>query len=191
MSELLYHLNSSDEIASVNEAWLRFARSNGGEAVHPTQVVGRSLWVFIADMETRHIYRTLHGRVRERRRPIRFSFRCDAPERRRLLELDISPAEEQGLVYRVLTVREQERDSIVLLEPGRPRSEVFVRMCSWCKRVAVPPHGWLELEEAVLKLALFDHERPPQLTHGICEDCNRGIERLMSGDAVRPVMGAL
>lgn len=132
MSVLLYHLNARDEISSVNEEWLS----------------GRPLWDFIGDPATKHIYRLLHRRVRGGS-PVRVSFRCDGPQRRRLLELDISPGTEQQLVYRVRTVKQEDRLPVPLLDPHRPRSDRFVTMCGWCKRVAAPPIGWLEVEEAV------------------------------------------
>ena len=86
-------------------------RANEGELLFPPEVVGRRLWDFIEDLETRHIYQLLHERVRTRGGPVRLSLRCDAPEHRRLLELSISPASDQGLTYCVSAG-----------EPGRPRT---------------------------------------------------------------------
>ena len=191
MSDLLYQLNASDEISSVNEEWLRFARANDGEPLLPPQVLGRPLWDFIGDLETQHIYRLLHRRVRTRGEPVRFSFRCDAPDRRRLLELSISAEGDQGLIYRVRTVREEERKPVPLLDPHRPRSETFVTMCGWCKRVSAPPRGWLEVEEAVDALSLFAEPRPPQLTHGICGQCSQSLQRVVGDEPAHAVLGRL
>jgi hypothetical protein len=191
VSDLLYQLNASDEISSVNEEWLRFARANDGEPLLPPQILGRPLWDFIGDMETQHIYRLLHRRVRTRGEPVRLSFRCDGPERRRLLELSISAGAEQGLSYRVRTVREEDRKPVPLLDPHRPRSETFVTMCGWCKRVSAPPHGWLEVEEAVDALSLFAEPRPPQLTHGICGQCSQSLQRAVADEPANPVLGRL
>jgi hypothetical protein len=191
VSDLLYQLNASDEISSVNEEWVVFARANDGEPLLPPQVLGRPLWDFISDMETQHIYRLLHRRVRTRGEPVQFSFRCDAPDRRRLLELSISAEGEQGLLYQVRTVREEDRKPVPLLDPDRPRSEMFVTMCGWCKRVSAPPHGWLEVEEAVDALSLFAEPRPPQLTHGICDQCSRSLQRVVGDEPAHPVLGRL
>jgi hypothetical protein len=191
VSDLLYHLNASDEISSVNEEWLRFAQANDGEPLLPPEVLGRSLWDFIGDLETQHIYRLLHRRVRTHGLPVRLSFRCDGPERRRLLELSISADVDQGLIYRVRTVGEEGREGVPLLATHRPRSETFVTMCGWCKRVSAPPHGWLEVEEAVAALSLFAEPRPPQLTHGICGQCRQSLDQATAGEPVHPVMGAL
>jgi len=143
VSDLVYHLNARDEIAYVNEAWLSFARANQGEALVSPRILGRLLWDFIGDVDTQHVYRLLHRRVRTKGTPVRLCFRCDAPAVRRRLELEISPRDDQGLTYRVRTLSGQVRQPVPLLDPQRLRSERFVTMCSWCKRVGEPagsPH---------------------------------------------------
>jgi hypothetical protein len=191
MPELVYHLNARDEISSANEEWRSFALANDGEPVLLPHIRGRQLWDFIDDLETEHIYRLLHHRVRDSGVPVRLSFRCDAPQRRRLLELEIAPKIERGLTYRVRTLMEEERTPVAVLDPNSPRSESFVTICGWCKRIAAPPRGWLEVEEALAALSFFDNPRPPQLTHGICDECELILnEALEEGSAVA-VMGQL
>ncbi len=189
MTDILYHLNARDEILSVNEEWHSFARANEGKPLLSPEVLGRPLWDFIGDLETQHIYRLLHGRVRAQAAPAQLCLRCDGPSRRRLLELNISLAEDQGLTYRVRTVRLKDREPISLLDPHRPRSESFVTMCSWCKRVAVPSRGWLEVDEAVTALSLFSEPRPPQLTHGICDECSQSLHQALRDEPVNAVLG--
>ena len=191
MSDLLYELNARDEISSVSEEWLRFALANGGEPLGATQVLGRLLWDFIGDPETQHIYRLLHRRVRAGGAPVRLCFRCDAPDRRRLLDLEISAGSEGGLRYRVRTLREQKRQPVPLLEPSPLRSEQFVTICAWCERVAVPAHGWLEIEAAIAALPSLAESRPPQLTHGVCEVCAQALHGALSEEPVRAVLGRL
>lgn len=191
MSDLLYELNAQDEIISVNEEWLCFAQANDGAALHSPQILGRSLWDFIGDVDTQHIYRLLHRRVRADGAAVRLRFRCDAPDRRRLLELDISGGPERGLIYRVRTVKEEARPPVPLLEPHRPRSEQFVSVCSWCERVAVPAHGWLQVEEAIAVLPRLAEPEPPGLTHGICEGCEAGIHGALVEGPVDAVLGRL
>jgi hypothetical protein len=189
--DLRYELNARDEISSVNEEWLRFALANDGEPLGSAEVVGRSLWDFIGDLGTQHIYRILHRRIRADGAPVRLCLRCDAPDRRRLLELEISPGPERNLFYRVRTVGEQERQPVSLLEPQRPRSEHFVTICAWCERVAVPAHGWMEIEAAIAMLPPLAEARPPQLTHGICEACTDALQEAMDEESVSVVLGHL
>jgi hypothetical protein len=191
MSNIEYCVDAEDRISSVNEEWLSFAGANEGGAVFPPGILGRCLWEFMGDMETQHIYGVLHARVRALGRPVRLCFRCDGPERRRLLQLDILPQPDQELLYRVRTVKEEARPPVPLLDPGQPRDDGFVIMCGWCKRVAVSPGRWVEVEEAAAALALFDEPRPPQLTHGVCEECNESLCALMEGRQDNPVLGGL
>jgi len=191
VSDLRYELNERDEISFVNEEWLRFALANDGESLRPTQILGRQLWDFMGDVETRHIYRLLHRRVRANGAPVRLCFRCDAPDRRRLLELDISAGMERRLVYRVRMLREQERQPVPVLEAQRPRSEHFVTICAWCERVAVPPDGWLEMEAAIAVLPVLAEARPPQLTHGVCEVCSQTLDGALGEGPVSAVLGQL
>lgn len=191
MTDLEYCLNAEDQISSINEEWLSFAEANEGRTLLPPGIVGRSLWDFIGDMETQHLYRVLHRRVRTLGKPVRLSFRCDGPERRRLLQLDILPQRDQELLYRVRTLKQELRAPIPLLDPQRPRTKGFLTMCGWCKRVAVSSRGWLEVEEAVAALALFDEPFPPQLTHGVCEECSEGLSAIIGGRQEDPVFGGL
>jgi hypothetical protein len=189
MADLEYCVNAEDRISSVNEEWLSFAAANQGRALLPPGVLGRPLWDFIGDIETQHIYGVLHGRVRAFGQPVRFSFRCDGPERRRLLQLDILSQPDEELLYRVRPLKEEARALVPLLDPQQPREESFVTLCGWCKRVAVPRGRWLEVEEAIVALALFDEPRPPQLTHGVCEQCSESLSDILNGRQDNPVLG--
>jgi len=191
VSDLLYELNARDEISSVSEEWLRFALANGGEPLGAAQILGRLLWDFIGDLETQHIYRLLHRRVRAGGAPVRLCFRCDAPDRRRLLDLGISAGSESGLIYRVRTLKEQERQPMALLEHDHPRSEHFVTICAWCERVAVPAHGWLEIEAAIAVLPALAEPRPPQLTHGVCEGCAQALYGALGEEPVSAALAQL
>ena len=191
MSDLCYELNARDEISFVNEEWLRFALANGGAPMDPAQILGRLLWDFIGDVETQHIYRLLHRRVRAGGAPVRLCFRCDAPDRRRLLDLGISAGSESGLMYRVRTLREQERQPMALLEQDHPRSEQFVTICAWCERLAVPAHGWLEIEAAIAVLPALAEPRPPQLTHGVCEVCAQALYGALGEEPVSAALAQL
>ena len=58
-----------------------------------------------------------------------------------------------------------------LLDPEAPRAEDTLTMCGWCDRFEVDGE-WVEVEEAALRLELFNRSELPVLSHGICPDCN-------------------
>jgi hypothetical protein len=181
MGDVIYHLNARDELVFVNQAWSEFAEANGADAMQPTLVLRRSLWDFISDPTTRHIYRALFERIRGQEETIRLSFRCDSPAERRLLDLEMTPLEQGGIQCQVHQVETSSRKPMWLLDPSRPRSEELIRVCSWCKRVGLADEVWLEVEDAVTGLGLFVDQLPPDLTHGICPDCRRVLEARIEG----------
>jgi hypothetical protein len=50
---------------------------------------------------------------------------------------------------------------------------------------------WLEVEDAIAALALFAEPRPPQLTHGVCEECSESLSDTLHGRQDDAVMGRL
>ncbi|MEP7177087.1 MAG: hypothetical protein ABI860_11095, partial [Gemmatimonadales bacterium] len=164
---------------------------NAGAPLSSPEILGRSLWDFVRDVDTQHIYRLLHRRVRGTGAPVRLHFRCDAPALRRLLALELSAVGDERLAYHVRIMREEARISVRLLEPHSTRSDEFVTVCSWCNRVAAPPEGWLEVEQAVAALGLFDDVQPPQLTHGICGACDSLLQDGIGGATAEVVLAGL
>jgi hypothetical protein len=62
-------------------------------------------------------------------------------------------------------------EPIQLLDPTIPKNtEMLLRMCAWCKKIHVGS-SWLEIEEAIGRMGLFDHAAMPTITHGICDRC--------------------
>jgi hypothetical protein len=171
MKSYFYEIDERDVLVDVDAAWLLFARECGAAELGVEKVLGRSLWEFVSDVQTISLYVEIFARARASRTTVVVPFRCDGPEVRRFMELSISPGNRPGnlaLVGRLL--RTEHRPPVALLDPLVPRSESFVRMCSWCKKVQVGEE-WLEVETAVSRLELFGEPVLPQLNHGICDSC--------------------
>lgn len=167
--DIIYRIDGQDRIVFVNEEWDRFAQANDGESVLSARILQRPLWDFISDMTTQELYRQILQRVRSGR-PIRFTFRCDAPHFRRTLQMDIHLVEGDTVELRTQTLAEERRQPIQFetLQDRVPGD--LLRMCSWCKKVHVEG-AWEELEVAVERLQLFQRPRPPLITHSVCESC--------------------
>ena len=176
----VYRLDADDRIVAVNAAWSAFARENETAAL-PDSVVGSAIWRYIADATTRHIYRQLFEQVRARRQQVRIPFRCDAPALVREMELEIGPEPDGGLTIRSRIVAERARPAIPLLDPTLSRSGDMLRMCGWCKRVALDD-AWHELEDAVTMQRLFHQPNMPEISHGICDRCETAMLALLEGD---------
>jgi hypothetical protein len=182
--ELTYRLNDRDEIVFVNEAWNDFAEANGADDLLAPRVLGRSLWEFVTDATTRQLYRDVLKRVRGGH-PVQLQLRCDTPALRRLLELEVYQGPPGAIDFRTRVIWIEHREHQELLEADRASSGEFLSMCAWCKKVDLGG-TWVEVEQAVSRLRLFEQPLLPRLTHGICQACYAEILRVLVEPDVAP-----
>ena len=167
-----YLINRENMIESVNDEWYSFAEQNSGNGliVHET-VLCRDISSFIACGKCRELYDMLIKNVRANRKAVDFSFRCDSPEKRRYMHMEMVPLEQGKIEFTSYLEREEDRTPVALLEIFVERSEEIVTICSWCKRIKAKDETWLEAEEAVETMSLFNRSQLPKLSHGICSAC--------------------
>ena len=168
-----YRVDARDRIAWVDERWLAFARENGASELTEQQVVGETLWDFVDGDATRAVYDKLHRQVRQDRKPVVVPFRCDSPSLRREMQLAISPEQAGQLLYESTIVLSTPCTPVDFLDPTLPRSRSFLTMCSCCKRVLIEPDGWLEANDAAVRLKVLSVARPPQLAYDMCPACQQ------------------
>lgn len=170
---IVYRIDGHDRIVSVGGPWDAFADENGGEGAARSRVIGRNLFDFITDPTTQQLYRQMLTQARAGR-DLQFSYRCDSPDTRRLMEMQMRLVDDAGSVeFRSTPLEEQPRAPVHLAQAdgatdGEP--EALQRSCGWCNRLDVNGE-WLEIEEAVTRLRLMERATPPAVTHGMCEDC--------------------
>jgi hypothetical protein len=185
---VVYRIDASDRIVAVNTAWGEFARANSGTHLLEPGILGQRLWHLISDLTTKELYRNLVTRVRQGFTPVRFGFRCDAPDQRRLLQMAMSAREDGGVLFEVSSLAVQDRPTVSLLGTPAGRVGEHMRICGWCKRMPGPEGTWLELEEAVRTLNLFDEAHLPALTHGVCPPCEATMMKALD-DSVLAASG--
>jgi hypothetical protein len=168
----VYRIDANDIVIFVDHNWLAFAQENDARFLIDPAGWHQSLWKFITGLETRYLYRMMIEKVRTTGKVMSIPFRCDSPGRRRFMEMHIVPLPEHQVEFRSHILRQERRASVRLLDGSRVRSSDLITMCSWCKRVKVPPESWEEVEEAVKDLDLFGASRLPQITHGMCPLCH-------------------
>jgi len=167
-----YGVDGNDILLDVSENWQSFSTENaGGEACFPKNIIGSSLWRHISEWETRELYRTILERVRRDNRLASFPFRCDSPDKRRLLNLVVIPKEGNGINFESHVLRTELREPVALLSGKVERSEELLRVCSMCKKIAIANNEWVEVEIAVKQLGLFEKAVMPKFTHGVCQSC--------------------
>ncbi len=175
----VYRIDRADRIVYVNEAWNEFARLNGADGLH-LRVLGRSLWDFVSGRDVMPLLRDWFSRIRTSGMIARTRFRCDAPDRRRHVEIAIFPRLGGVLEVQTQSVSEEPRPAVSLLTNVPDRSGDSLAVCSWCKRARVGK-VWLEIEEAVGVLGLAGDDPLPTVTHGICPVCTDFVRGQISG----------
>lgn len=166
-----YRIDSEDRITDVDEGWITFAQQNAGGQLLPPGIQGRTLWPEIADETTRQVYHALIDRVRQNGTPVRFRFRCDAPDQRRLLQMQIAVATSGEVAFETNLLFSQQRAKMLLIDTAAPRSDAMLTICGWCMRVALGDGAWAEIEDAIPALGLFEASVMPELSHGMCPTC--------------------
>lgn len=170
-----YHLDADDRFVWVNDAWRFFADENDAP-LETREPLGRPIWDFVTNPETRHLYMHMFAKVRQWGRPITVEFRCDAPACRRVLSLTMSRRGPAGLALRVEALALDPREPVALIDARAARDHRLLTMCGWCKKVRLEERGWVDVEVAVAELSLFHAPALPRITHGICPACLARVE---------------
>ena len=175
-AEIVYRLNDDDEIVFVNDEWDRWAMENLGDVVIGPRIIGRSIWNFISGTETEEYYRQAIAQVRAGRR-ITFTFRCDAPDCRRLLRMTLESADNNQLQFTTTPIATELRAHEEFFNALADRHESSLCVCSWCRRIFLDGQ-WQEVDE----LQLRSDSPLPRITHGICDDCRSCLATSLAGD---------
>lgn len=178
-SSYWYLIDSADRIIQVSSNWDQFAKENKGESSLSNQIFNRDLWSFISDPETAVLYQAIVDRVRKQGVQAVFPFRCDGPTCRRFMRMYISLNEPDKVEFKSEIEKEESRTAVPLLDSGILRNNKLLIVCGWCKNVKCQ-ESWLEVEEAMRKLRLFENSNLPKISHGICQSCRTAIEEQLT-----------
>lgn len=177
---ITYHIDKERRISFVNDNWHSFAIENGAGELTRNAILDKPIYDFITDESCRHIYEMLIERCEKSKEMLVLSFRCDSPVKRRFMLMEIFPLKNESTGFKSCIIKEQNRDTVEFLDRNTKRSEEFMKICSWCKKVEVDERFWVEVEEAIEHLGLFGVSPLPQLTHGICPTCLQYVKRKWS-----------
>ncbi len=179
-----YYVNAADEIVFVNEEWSKFAAENDApELAQGEKVLRTNLWSVMTDISIEHLYRQILERVRAGHE-IEVQLRCDGPDTRRMMEMKVTPRGNGEAQFDTKPVWTEDRAPLKVLQKELPRRDYVLLVCSWCNRVELEEDNWVEVEKAVNYLQLFQVDKLPQLSHGICSDCHKTMsEQIKEGKA--------
>jgi hypothetical protein len=172
----IWIIDDADKIVHVNDDWLAFAGENTAPQLTASLVLDQPIWRFIQGQETIYLYKQIFGRVRAGVSPVKFPFRCDSPDCRRFMEMQLSLLAGDSIQFIAQILRQEWRQPQDLLDASQDRSGEFLKICSWCKKIHIPGRGWGEIEAAIEPLDLFGHPSMPRMTHTICDSCYEAIK---------------
>jgi len=178
-TEISYVIDAKERIVSVSPEWMPFATQNDGPELAPENAKGRSLWDFIEDEPTRELYRHVLERVRSGR-AAELILRCDAPDRRRLIEMTVSSQPGGNIEFKTRLLGAKDRPRQPLIAKSTPRSGDRVEVCGWCNRVHAGAETWLEVEEASQRLHLADAPLLPGVKHVVCPECFAKVTEILA-----------
>jgi hypothetical protein len=163
---ITYRIDRDDRLIEVCDNWHVFAVQNGGPTPHATALLGRTLWEFIADPPTVHLYQLMVDRVRRGATAVRFQLRCDAPDRRRLITMEISGADAGIVTFRATPIYEARTATSTAATAGAAGLPLLP-VCSWCSRFRLVGDHWVEAETAVDALGIFQTSTVPDVGRSI------------------------
>lgn len=176
-----YELDGEDRIAGVDAHWLSFAAGNDAAMLTRERVIGASVHDFIAGWALSRRYARLYESLRRRGAAATLPFRCDSPDMRRHMALDLLPGEAGRIRCCGRLLRSEPRPRIPLLDRRTRRNGEWLVMCSLCRRVRMPGNGWREVEEALAEPYAEPLAGLPQLSHDLCPDCDGLLQGLEAG----------
>jgi len=168
---LAYRVDALARITFVNERWDDFARQNGAPELAGGAIIGRLMHEFISDAETWHLYELLVRHAQRVGRPFTLRFRCDAPDAQRFMQMRIATLDDGQIEFQSRALEIRRRAALAVLTTGARRdASRLLSICSWCNRGKVD-HQWMEIDQVVTTLGLFEGQPLPRLTHGVCDNC--------------------
>lgn len=166
------------------EGWAQFIRETGGKDRAGPSVIGRSLFAMIADGEAKLTFVAIHARIASlAQRALSYEYRCDAPDRERLMKMSLSALTAGGrllgVLYQSTLLTSKDRVPLEFLEDPEATREQrrqsalpFVKICQFCADVTMQAWGaeWVKPSDYYLRGG------PPavRLSHGVCPKCDEG-----------------
>ena len=159
-------VDDTSRIVHCNHAWDRAARDNGVEQAVGVRLRGTSLLDYIPGVLQYH-YSKLLERAREKRTIVFTDYECNTPDLFRSFNLSIVPVPESPLLALVHTLLKKSVIPYPVCSPATHEYgfESSVTMCAQCRRSKrLRDNIWEWVPD-------FVRNRPPRVTHGICDNC--------------------
>ena len=169
-----YQLDAKDRITALNEEWNRFATGNGGEQMQAENLIGRSLHDFISGDVTKMFVNAMLQSTRLTGKARTIQYRCDSPQMKRYMAMEIAPLGQNGLVSRHWTIQEVKLPSAISLMTAPRPDGIRIKRCSMCNRLS--RNGGPVVEPEVASASGWFGEGLTQVIYFVCQDCQSAIK---------------
>ena len=157
--------------------WDSFSSDNAA-FLPASDLNGFNLFDLIEGSAVRKAHKAIHERVLSGRANLTFEYRCDAPDRERLMRMALGPIVVSGAVAAVLyhstmvsTLSRVPLDYLAndaALRRYRALAQLpVVTVCAWCADVSIAAEQWFKPDEYYRRGGVAD----VQLSHAICPSC--------------------
>ncbi|MEQ8329208.1 MAG: hypothetical protein RH859_01970 [Longimicrobiales bacterium] len=170
-----YRVDAEGVLVATGGDWTAFAEEAGAPELRSDLVVGRPLDDFVSGRKTRAVYRALRERITDTGRPVTFPYRCDAPELRRWMTMEMRPLPGGQTLFRTWPTAVESRPAAPVGHRKGSKGRRLL-MCGWCKRVVLGS-AWYEIEDALARSPLHDGATSLRVNHGICARCRTDLDR--------------
>lgn len=166
---IVYEVDAENIITRIDVDWKVFAESNGAPELNEANVIGRPLLDFISGNVTKKFWSDLLQHVRLANSSHTFNYRCDAPNAKRYMKLDILPLPAGHLRLVSTLLHTKPRPLQIYFRRAQQRSSRSLVRCSICNKVTYNKQ-WVEGEELNrgIKTTL-------EVIYGICPVCHVNI----------------
>ncbi|MGK7295866.1 MAG: hypothetical protein ACNS61_08585 [Candidatus Wenzhouxiangella sp. M2_3B_020] len=137
----------------------------------PPDLAGKRIEDAISKPEVAHLVAVLLEFSRKSGERISVPYRTDGDDESRLIEMAVSPGNDDGEIE----LRSRRRRSGRLQAPAlswesEDGYDGMLRICSVCHRIEEDSE-WKTAAETLVEGRLFERPKIPRLSHGLCPDC--------------------
>lgn len=156
--EIIYYLDEKNTIIRT-------------ENIDDKGILGRGYFEFSNDEMLKRLLSKIFDKVRTLNKPFTTTYRCDDEVDLRIFKLTIEPMGNGFIKLKHELFKKEPR--IKALDFSQ-RSDIIYRMCAWCDKIFYNDQ-YIELDDAINKMKIFEHNFLPLFTHGICNDCQKKL----------------
>ena len=158
LQSLSYRIEAIDRLVEFSSNWDAWAEENDGNDIGMDSVMHHVIFDYIAGETCRQIYRSLIRRLRNDHVESTFKFRCDSPDLRRFMLMQMTREKENGVLFSTSVLKVESRPIVSMLDYRVPRNQQVLTICSLCQKVKTSSEKWLEIEELIADQEMFQQE---------------------------------